>query len=298
MTTGGWCIGASQAKACATSRKYAKGSLEMRCSICNSDNREGRKFCANCGAPLVVTCPKCGVANQPDERFCGECGAALGDASTPKAEQAASVMASAGGERRHLTVLFCDLVGSIEIAARLDPEEWRETVAAYHRAAAEAVARYGGHVAQYLGDGVMAFFGYPEAHDNDAERAARAGLELLDIISKLNQRSGTGFSLSSPVKLSARVGIDSGAVVVGAGAGKDVDVFGEAPNIAARVQAAAEPGAVLITNAVHRLVSGLFVVESRGASALKGIERPLELYKVVRSSGVRGGLKPLPSSAD
>jgi len=96
---------------------------------------------------------------------------------------------SAQGERRYLTVLFCDLVGSTEIAARLDPEEWRETVAAYHSAAAEAVTRYGGHVAKYLGDGVMAFFGYPEAHDNDAERAARAGLEMLDAISKLNEQT-------------------------------------------------------------------------------------------------------------
>jgi class 3 adenylate cyclase len=290
----------------------------MRCSKCDHDNRERRKFCAACGAQLVVTCPKCGAANEPGERFCGECGTALGDAaSATTASHAAPVTASAGGERRHLTVLFCDLVGSTEIAARLDPEEWRETVAAYHRAAAEAVTRYGGHVAQYLGDGVMAFFGYPEAHDNDAERAARAGLELLDAIAKLNTETpllsemrtsqtrllgsaGAPPSEPSPIakngggdrrpKLIARVGIDSGAVVVGAGAGKDVDVFGEAPNIAARVQAAAEPGTVLITNAVHRLVSGLFVVESRGASALKGIERPLELYKVVRSSGVRGRL--------
>jgi class 3 adenylate cyclase len=188
------------------------------------------------------------------------------------------------GERRHLTVLFCDLVGSTEIAARLDPEEWRETVAAYHRAATEAVTRYGGHIAQYLGDGVMAFFGYPEAHDNDAERATRAGLEMLDAIAKLGEQAGRP-------KLAARVGIDSGAVVVGAGVGKETDVFGETPNIAARVQAAAEPGTVLITDAVHRLVSGLFVVESRGAAALKGIERSLQLYQVVQPSRVRGRLE-------
>ncbi|MBV8054080.1 MAG: AAA family ATPase, partial [Deltaproteobacteria bacterium] len=196
----------------------------------------------------------------------------------------APIVASADGERRHLTVLFCDLVGSTEIAARLDPEEWREVVAAYHRAAAEAITRFGGHVAKYLGDGVMAFFGYPEAHDNDAERAARAGLAMLDAIAKLGGQAGCP-------KLTARVGIDSGAVVVGAGAGKEADVFGEAPNIAARVQAAAEPGTVLITDAVHRLVSGLFVVKSHGASALKGIERPLQLYRVVQPSGVRGRLE-------
>jgi class 3 adenylate cyclase len=133
------------------------------------------------------------------------------------------------GERRHLTVLFCDLVGSTELAARLDPEEWRETVAAYHRAAAETVTRYGGYVAKYLGDGLMAFFGYPEAHDNDAERAARAGLVLLDAISKLSEEPGRP-------KLVARASIDAGPVVVGAGAGKEPDVFGESPNIAARVR--------------------------------------------------------------
>ena len=142
------------------------------------------------------------------------------------------------GERRHLTVLFCDLVGSTEIASHLDPEEWREIVGEYHRAAAQAIERFGGHVAQYLGDGVMAYFGWPEAHDNDAERAARAGLAILDAISKLNEHP-------THPKLAARVGIDSGTVVVGAGAGKDTDVFGDTPNIAARVQAAAEPGTVV-----------------------------------------------------
>jgi class 3 adenylate cyclase len=151
-------------------------------------------------------------------------------------------------------VLFCDLVNSTSIAAQLDPEEWREIVADYHRAAAQAIERFGGYVAQYLGDGVMAYFGYPEAHDNDAERATRAGLAILDAISKLNQPS-------TRPELSARIGIDSGAVVVGASAGKDADVFGDTPNIAARVQAAAEPGTVVISDATHRLVSGLFVAD-------------------------------------
>jgi class 3 adenylate cyclase len=178
-------------------------------------------------------------------------------------------------------VLFCDLVGSTGIAAQLDPEEWRDTVAGYQRAAAEAITHFDGHVAKYLGDGVMAFFGYPEAHDNDAERAARAGLAILEAIAKLNEQ---------PVhaKLSARIGIDSGAVVVGKGAGQEADVFGDAPNIAARVQSATEPGTVAITDATHRLVSGLFVVEARGAPTLKGIEWPLQLYRVIRPSGMRG----------
>ena len=137
----------------------------MRCSRCDSDNREGRKFCANCGAPLSVTCPKCGVSNQPGEKFCGECGIALGDASPAAADGTQSVTPSAGGERRHLTILFCDLVGSVTLTSQLDPEEWRATVAGYQRAASEAVARFGGEVVRYVGDGIMAFFGYPAAHE-------------------------------------------------------------------------------------------------------------------------------------
>src|SRR6516164_9735137 len=182
----------------------------MRCSKCGSDNPVGKKFCEDCGAPLENRCPKCGAETTAGKRFCGECGAALGDAApAAAAARTAPVAASAGGERRHLTVLFCDLVGSTEIAARLDPEEWREVVASYHRVAAEAVTRYGGHVAKYLGDGVMAYFGWPEAHDNDGERAVRAGLVILEIVPKLDQPSGTGVSQSSPVTLSVRVGIDS-----------------------------------------------------------------------------------------
>src|SRR5215472_4205211 len=182
----------------------------MSCVKCGSDNREGANFCSACGAAIGNKCTACGALNHPGAKFCDECGAALTGSITTKAEGVAAVVVPSAGERRHLTVLFCDLVGSTEIAARLDPEEWRETVAAYHRAASEAVTRYGGHVAQYLGDGVMAFFGYPEAHDNDAERAARAGLAMLDAIAKLGEEAGRS-------KLAARVGIDSGAVVVGAG---------------------------------------------------------------------------------
>jgi class 3 adenylate cyclase/tetratricopeptide (TPR) repeat protein len=273
----------------------------MICADCGVDNRQGRKFCAHCGRALRLACPSCGAQNEPGEKFCGECGAALStpSPSAPAISERSSTQRTTpldavptdgsetrltDGERRHLTVLFCDLVGSTEIAARLDPEEWRETVAGYHRAAAEEITRFGGHVAKYLGDGVMALFGYPEAHDNDAERAARAALSMLEAIARLDRTSGQS-------KLSARVGIDSGAVVVGAGAGKDADVFGDAPNIAARVQAVAEPGTVMITEATQRLVSGMFVLEEHGAESLKGIERPVKLYRVARTSGVRGRLE-------
>src|SRR6202790_991609 len=266
----------------------------MRCTSCGSENPDSKRFCGNCGSPLGSRCARCGVENPAGKKFCGDCGADLSQpmAGPRSAESAAAPVVAdhdephevPEGERRHLTVLFCDLVGSTEIAGHLDPEEWREIVAGYHHVAAQAIERFGGHVAQYLGDGVMAYFGYPEAHDNDAERAAHAGLAILDAISKLNEHP-------THPKLSARIGIDSGAVVVGAGAGGDADVFGDTPNIAARVQAAAAPGTVLVTADTLRLVSGLFVVEDRGAQALKGIEQPVQLYRVIQSSGLRGRLE-------
>jgi class 3 adenylate cyclase/tetratricopeptide (TPR) repeat protein len=251
----------------------------MRCPSCKAENPDATKFCGNCGQPLTNRCAKCGAKNPPQFKFCGECGVAL----INLADGVRDMRDTAGseGERRHLTVLFCDLVGSTALAAQLDPEDWRSIVADYHHATADAIERFGGYVAKYLGDGVMAYFGWPVAHDNDAERAARAGLAILDAIGKLNKQP-------LHTKLSARVGIDSGGVVVGTGAGKEADVFGDVPNIAARVQATAEPGTVEITGATHRLISGLFVVEDRGAQELKGIERPLQLYRVVRPSGIRG----------
>ncbi len=252
----------------------------MRCPSCNAENQPTAKFCVECGTAFQTPCVNCGFKNPPAARFCQECGVGLNaPVQAPIPETSPVQPREVAGERRHLTVLFCDLVGSTAIAAQLDPEEWRETVAGYQRAAAEAITRFGGHVAKYLGDGVMAFFGYPEAHDDDAERAARAGLAIIDAIAKLNEQPGRS-------KLAARVGIDSGAVVVGAGAGKDADVFGDAPNIAARVQEAAAPGTVLVTEDTHRLISGLFVVESRGAPALKGVERPVQLYRVIQPHGI------------
>ena len=254
----------------------------MRCRNCSAENPQGAKFCIQCAAPFSHQCQTCGFENPSEAKFCAQCAAPLDAAAPIRAESEASDGLT--GERRHLTVLFCDLVGSTEIASHLDPEEWREIVAGYHRAAAQAIERFGGHVAQYLGDGVMAYFGYPAAHDNDAERAVHAGLAILDAIFKLNERP-------ERPRLAARVGIDSGAVVVGAGAGKEADVFGDTPNIAARVQAVAEAGTVVITDASHLLVSGHFVLEDRGSPALKGVDRPVRLYRVIQPSGVRGRLE-------
>jgi class 3 adenylate cyclase/tetratricopeptide (TPR) repeat protein len=254
----------------------------VRCAKCSVENREGRKFCAECGTALNVRCPSCRTENEPAEKFCGDCGAPLSaPVSASVAESQPFQVPEVVAERRHLTIVFCDLVGSTTLAAQVDPEEWHATVAGYQHAAAEAITRFGGDVRKYVGDGIMAFFGYPVAHDNDAERAARAGLAMLDAIERRNEQP-------KHTALSVRIGIHSGPVVVGAGAGKEVDAFGDAANIAARVQAAAEPGSVVISEATQRLVAGLFIVEDRGAQALKGIERPVRLYRVIRPSGARG----------
>jgi class 3 adenylate cyclase/predicted ATPase len=180
-------------------------------------------------------------------------------------------------ERRPITVMFCDLVGSTSLAARLDAEDWRDLVSAYLDAAEAAVAAFGGHVLKRLGDGLMALFGYPQAQENDAERAVRAALAVQRALAEFNVRNA---GKQAP-ELSARIGLDMGPVVVDAKG----EVFGEAPNVAARVQAAAEPGAVLVTASVQRHIAGLFVAEDRGAHELKGVPAPVALYRIVRASG-------------
>ena len=183
--------------------------------------------------------------------------------------------------------MFCDLVGSTGLAARLDAEDWRNLVGAYLDEASAAVTGLGGHVLKKLGDGLMALFGYPQAQENDAERAVRAALAIQRALADLNARNAR----SGAPELSARIGIDCGPVVVDATG----EVFGEAPNVAARVQAAAEPGAVLVTASVQRQTAGLFVAEDKGAHDLKGVPAPVTLYRIVRASGGarRGGARAL-----
>ena len=169
----------------------------------------------------------------------------------------------ASAERRPITVMFCDLVGSTSLAAKLDPEDWRTLVNAYLDEASAAVTGFGGHVLKKLGDGLMALFGYPHAQENDAERAVRAALAIQRALADLNARNAR----SGAPELSARIGIESGPVVVEASG----EVFGEAPNLAARVQAEAEPGSVLITLNVQRQVAGrAFVAEEQSARGTQG----------------------------
>ncbi|MBZ9670924.1 AAA family ATPase [Mesorhizobium sp. ES1-3] len=183
-------------------------------------------------------------------------------------------------ERRQLTVMFVDLVGSTALATRLDPEDLREIIGAYHRCVADTVARFGGFVAKYMGDGVLVYFGYPQAHENAAEQAVRAGLALVDAVSRLPE----------PEPLRVRVGIGTGQVVVGdlisSGEGHERGVVGETPNLAARLQALAEPDTVVIGPQTRQLVGDLFEYRDLGALEVKGFPEPVHPYQVVRESAV------------
>jgi class 3 adenylate cyclase len=197
--------------------------------------------------------------------------------AAPIAAAPAAPPAEAVGERRHVTVMFCDLVDSTGISAKLDAEEWRDLVGAYLDAASTAVTEMGGKVAKKLGDGLMALFGYPLAQENDAQRAARAALSIQRSLTELNRRNA---DVGKPA-LVARIAIDSGPVVIDAGG----EIFGDVPNIAARTQALAEPGSVVVTGRVQRQIAGLFVAEERGSHELKGVPEPVTLFRIVRASG-------------
>jgi class 3 adenylate cyclase len=200
-----------------------------------------------------------------------------GPTATPPHPAPPQKAADIAAERRPVTVLFCDLVGSTALAGKLDAEDWRDLVGAYLDASREAVTHYGGHVLKKLGDGLMALFGYPRVQENDAERAVRAALAIQRALGDLNARNAD----RGLPELSARIGLDSGRAVVDAAG----EVFGETPNVAARVEALAEPGAIIVTANVQRQVAGLFVVQERGPSNLKGVADPVNLFRIVRASG-------------
>ena len=188
-------------------------------------------------------------------------------ADVASASNAISVAPEDRAERRQVTVMFSDLVGSTALSARMDPEDLREVISAYQKCVAETVQRFGGFVAKYMGDGVLIYFGYPQAHEDDAERAVRAGLELVAAVG----------ALKTHAPLQTRVGIATGLVVVGdligSGASQEQAIVGETPNLAARLQSIAEPNSVVIAESTRKLVGNLFELEDLGAQDLKGIAR-------------------------
>lgn len=228
-----------------------------------------------------MRCVSCGFENPPDFNFCGRCGKELAGLAAVTTQEA---------ERRQLTVMFCDLVGSTELAQRLDPEDWREILRSYQRLCEKAVQQYDGHLAQYLGDGVLVYFGYPHAHEDDARRAAHAGLSIAREIQQLSAH----WQLRRNLRLAVRVGIHTGLVVAGEVGGVEKHeqlALGSTPNIAARLQSLAAENTVVISAATHQLLSGYFICESLGAPLLKGVASPLEIYRVQEESGVLSRLE-------
>jgi class 3 adenylate cyclase/predicted ATPase len=225
-----------------------------------------------------VPCPRCGQATSARAKFCGECGASL-DSVQPAAE------------RRQITVMFCDLVGSTSLAARLDPEELRDLIREYQSLCAQTVQRFDGSVAQYLGDGVLIYFGAPHAHEDDASRAGHAGLDIVQAVRTL----GTEWASRLRVELSVRIGIHTGPVVVGevgGGARTETLAIGETPNIAARLQAAARPNTIVVSDATYRLLSRAFRCHDRGQLTLAGLNAAVHAYEIVERSDVEMAQRP------
>jgi TOMM system kinase/cyclase fusion protein len=210
--------------------------------------------------------------------------------SLPQTIAPPAASATPDAERRQLTVLFCDLVDSTVLASRLDPEEWREVVRAYQETCAKVIARFEGHIAQYLGDGLLVYFGYPLAHEDDAQRAVRAGLGMVEALGQLNTR----LERERGVRLAVRLGIHTGLVVVGemgGGARQEQLALGETPNVAARLQGIAAPNTVVISAITLQLLGGFFACQSLGTPVLKGVAQPLEVYQVRYESTARTRLE-------
>jgi class 3 adenylate cyclase/predicted ATPase len=193
-------------------------------------------------------------------------------------------------ERRHLTLMFCDLAGSTALSVKLDPEDLRDVVRQYQATCAKVIARFDGHIAQYLGDGILVYFGYPTAHENDAQRAVRTGLGIVEAMDALNRDLQPGMG----VKLEVRVGIHTGLVVVGEMGGGDRHeqlALGKTPNIAARLESLASSNSIIISAATHRLVAGFFECDDLGTHSLKGVAEPMQIYRVLHESTARSRLE-------
>lgn len=274
----------------------------LSCPRCRAANPPDARFCARCGTSLAGTCPNCGAVLQPDARFCHNCGQALPAASAASAAPAPAPPGPSPppeAQRRIITMLFCDVQDSTSLAERLDPEEWAEVMNNAFAYLIRPIYRYEGTVARLMGDAVLAFFGAPVAHEDDPQRAVRAGLEIVEGVQSFARR----FREQRGLDFSVRVGINTGLVVVGQiGYDKQVEytAMGDAINVAARMEQTAEPDTVRISEHTYRLVAPLFDVEPLGQVGLRGKSEPVAAYRVVglkarpgRLRGIEGLETPL-----
>jgi class 3 adenylate cyclase len=277
----------------------------MNCVSCQTQNADGAKFCMQCGAALASRCPQCGAQLATDARFCSGCGHQL-TAAEPEREDARlhqyipkellakleSARAAGGvqGERRIVTMLFCDVQGSTAAAEKLDPEEWADIMNGAFEHLIAPVYRYEGTLARLMGDAILAFFGAPITHEDDPQRAVLAALEILERSMPYRDEVKANWG----VDFNVRVGINTGLVVVGE-VGSDLRVeytaMGDAINLAARMEQTAEPGTLQISEDTYRLVAPLFDTEALGGVQVKGKEEPVQSYRVLRQSALPGQLR-------
>jgi len=275
----------------------------MQCPLCQHENPAGQKFCGECGARLTSACPSCRASNPPAQKFCGECGTALGQteggakygtpqAYTPKhlAEKILTSKAALEGERKQVTVLFADLKGSMELLADRDPEEARKLLDPVLERMMDAVHRYEGTVNQVMGDGIMALFGAPLAHEDHAVRACYAALRMQESV----KRYAEEVHRTTGMPLHIRVGANSGEVVVrsiGSDLHMDYTAVGQTTHLAARLEQMAMPGSILISPETMNLAEGYVAVKPLGERPVKGLEAPVEVFEVVGAGTVRSRLQ-------
>jgi class 3 adenylate cyclase/tetratricopeptide (TPR) repeat protein len=264
----------------------------MRCSSCESNNPTGKRFCGDCGAPLKSHCPQCGAENPPSKRFCGDCGTALAAGNstaqfpvspsiTPDiAVSAETASAIDNGERKTITALFVDIKGSMELMENLDPEEARAIMDPALKLMIEAVHRYGGHIIQSTGDGIFALFGAPIAHEDHPQRALYAALKMQAEMGLYSAR----LREVGKLPIEARVGLNTGEVVVRSIATSDSHAeyapIGHSASVAARMQALAPTGSVVVTENTRKLCEGYFTFKSLGPMVVKGVSEPVEVFEV------------------
>lgn len=252
--------------------------MSNHCLACGTESPEGSSFCTHCGSALVAVCGSCQFSNPPASVYCGHCGTRIAGAEAGSASGLPEASGSRSGplERRQLTMLFCDLVGSTSFSKRFDPEDMRDLLSHYLGTTVEIVGRFQGHVADCRGDSILAFFGYPTASEDDSERAVRAACTAIEEVSKLKAPDGEC--------LKVRIGIATGTVVVGEVFGGHLprlSAVGDTPNLAARLQALANPGCIVIAASTHQLVGNLFECEDLGHHQLKGFTKPVHAWRIV-----------------